>query len=237
MVPEIRTPTRRLCAGIAVAAAVVLVAAPAGAQRSFGDNFRGQDFVNTGGYMVLGGLTGFEVFQADGGQQFDNSLGFVLKGGARFNPYIAAEVEGNFLSGFDTVIDLTQIPGGVPPGLPPFVGLTVDGGNITANAVVYFPLGRIQPKAILGVGGMWARLRTTNAVTVVCGGGFYWYCRGAYAQLGSNGGFVMRYGGGADVYIGEDWALTLEASFVQPFGGIEELRYVNLNWGVRFDFD
>lgn len=199
------------------------------------DNYQGQDFVNTGGYMMIGGLTGFEFFQRDGGQEFDSSFGFVLKGGARFNPYLAAEIEGNFLSGFDTVVNVAGNPN-VPPGVNA-LALTVDGGNVMANVVAYFPLGRVQPKAIVGLGGMWARLRSTNPVGTVCGGGFFWYCTGAYAQLGSSGGFAMRFGGGVDVYLSEDWALVLESTYVKPFGSIEELTYLNLNWGVRFDFD
>jgi len=219
----------------------VLVIGPgvARAQESWsGQNtFSGHDYVNTGGYMMIGGLTGFEAFSGDGGQDFDSTFGFVLKGGARFNPYIAAEVEGNFLSGFDTVVNLTNNPA-IPAGFPPSVALTLDGGNVTVNAKAYFPLGRFQPNAIIGLGGMWTRVRSTYPVSVVCGPSFYfyWYCTGAYAQLASGGGFVMRFGGGVDVQLGDTWALVVDATYVKPFGSIEEFSYVNLNWGVRFDF-
>jgi hypothetical protein len=199
---------------------------------------RGDDHVNLGGYLMIGGLTGFETFQRDGGQDFDSSFGFVLKGGARLHRNFAAEVEGNFLSGFDTVVDLRNNPG-IPAGFPPFAALTVDGGNVTVNAVAYLPLGRIQPKAIVGLGGMWARLRSTYPVGVVCSPSYYfyyWYCADTYAQLASRGGFVMRFGGGVDFQIGDDWALVVDATYVKPFGDVEALTYVDLNWGIRFDF-
>lgn len=221
----------------------VLIAGPAAAGPgdpwNSSTNYRGHDFVNLGGYMMIGGLTAFETFQRDFGQEFDNSMGFMLKGGARVHPFLAFEVEGNFISGFDTQVNISNNPNFPTSGLPPLVGLTVDGGNITGNIVAYLPLGRIQPKAIVGLGGMWARLRSTNQVGVVCGPSFYyyyWYCTGAYAQLGSTGGFVMRFGGGVDVTLGDNWALIIEATYVKPFGSIDELTYVNMNWGLRFDF-
>jgi len=220
----------------------ILAAGPAVAQGAdpwtSQSSWQGHDHVRTGGYVVIGGLTAFETFQNDSGQDFDNSFGFVLKGGGRINPYLALEVEGNFISGFDTVVDISGNPSFPGSGLPPQVGLTVDGGNITGNAVLYFPLGRLQPKAIVGLGGMWARLRSTNQVGVVCGPSFnfYWYCTGAYAQLGSTGGFVMRFGGGFDLQLGDEWALVVESTYVKPFGSVADLTYVNLNWGLRFDF-
>ena len=236
-----------VCGRAAVLGALigVLVAGPgpAHAQSAGGwtdkSNWSGSEHVNTGGYLMIGALTAFEAFQDDGGQDFDNSFGFVLKGGSRFHPLFAAEIEGNFISGFDTLVNISDNPGFPGSNLPPLIGLTVDGGNVTANAVAYLPLGRIQPKAIVGLGGMWARLRSTNQVSVVCGPSyysFYWYCTGAYAQLASDGGFVMRFGGGVDVQLGEAWALVVDGTYVMPFGSIDELSYVNLNWGVRFDF-
>jgi len=233
------TPARALVVGITIGLLVTGPGTAVAAQDAWSSqsSWRGKDHVNLGGYLVIGGLTGFEAFQRDGGQSFDGSMGFVLKGGARVHPYFAAEVEGNFLSGFDTVVNLTNVPS-PPAGLPPAVGLTIDGGNVTVNAKAYLPLGRIQPHATVGLGGMWARLRSTYPVTVVCTPSwyYYWYCNGAYARLASGGGFAMRFGGGVDLQVTDDWALVVEAAYVRPFGEIEDLSYVNLNWGVRFDF-
>ncbi|MCH2185550.1 outer membrane beta-barrel protein [Myxococcota bacterium] len=196
------------------------------------------EYVSTGGYAVIGGLNGFAAFQNDQGQSFDGSYGFLLKGGARFNPYLAVEFEGNFLSGFKTQYDISQHPNYPGSGLPPTVGLTVEGGNVTANVVAYFPLGRIQPKVMVGIGGMWAGLRSTDSVGAVCTPGYPWdwYCSGRYARLGNSGGYGTRFGGGGDIEGAEDWAIVLESSYIKPFGALEDLTYVNLGWGIRFNF-
>ena len=196
------------------------------------------EYVSTGGYAVIGGLNGFAAFQNDQGQSFDGSYGFLLKGGARFNPYLAVELEGNFLSGFETQYNISQHPNYPGSGLPPTVGLTVEGGNVTANLVAYFPLGRIQPKVMVGLGGMWAGLRSTDSIGVVCTPGYAWdwYCSGRYARLGNSGGYVMRFGGGVDIEVAEDWAIVLESSYIKPFGALADLTYVNLGWGIRFNF-
>lgn len=202
----------------------------------------GNDFVNTGGYMILGGLTGFDNFSNPTNvptPSIDSSFGFVLKGGARLNSFLALEAEFNYLSGFDMNVNISGLPGYAGSGLPPTVALTLDGGNVTFNAVAYFPLGRFQPKAIVGLGGMWAELRTTNVTSTVCYPGWYWYgwyCTGAYTNIGNEGGFVMRFGGGADLYLTDTFALTVDATYVLPFGSISDLAYTNLNWGVKFDF-
>jgi hypothetical protein len=203
-------------------------------------SFTGNDWVDTGGYLFLGGLTAWDEFDDTGNYgdpqpsaNFDASLGFTIKGGYRFLPYQSAEVEGNFLSGFQTTV--------YPPagsGLPPAFPLTIDGGAITFNALGYFPLGRFQPHAIFGIGGSWMNLRSTNTVGTVCSPGYYyyWYCRGVYLQLRNGGGFVLRGGAGIDFYVSEDWAVVVDATYVKPFGDLERLPYWNMNWGIRFTF-
>jgi opacity protein-like surface antigen len=196
------------------------------------------DFINTGGYLVLGGMNGFEQFQNT--KPFvldvDNTMGFEIKGGYRAHKFLAAEFEGVFLSGFDGKIAL----GTIDPAFPLLVPLTVDGGHVMTNVLGYLPFGRFQPYAMVGLGGMWTRVRTTNAVLLACSPGVnpygYAFCNGSYANLDSNGGFVMQFGGGLDVYVTEDWALTVDGSYVMPFGDISDFRYVKLGWGVRFNF-
>jgi len=211
--------------------ALVLFALPA---KSAND-----DFVTVGGYLMLGGLTAFDNFQGVDGFQvintdFDTSFGFVIKGGYRFHPLLAAELEGDFISGFDSTF---VVPGAAPPFNGP-LKLTVDGGNITGNVLAYLPLGRFQPYGLFGLGGMWANLRSTYAVATVCGPSFnwFWYCRGAYARLTDGGAFVMKFGGGLDVFVTEDWAINIEATYVLPTGELTDLQYVNLNWGFKFVF-
>jgi hypothetical protein len=197
-----------------------------------------EDFINKGGYVVVGGMNGFQQFQntAPLVTNVENTMGFMIQGGYRANRIFAVEAEGDFYSGFDSYV----LTGLVDPSLPAVSKLTVDGGNVTVNALAYLPFGRFQPFALVGVGGMWARLRSTNAVNLACGPAFappaFGFCRGAYASLGNTGGFVMKFGGGFDVYATEDWALTVNTAYVLPFGNVEDFRYVHLGWGVRFNF-
>ena len=96
----------------------MLLAAGAATAQS---NFRGHDWAETGGYLFLGGLTAWQdlddtanINNPQPASDFSTSLGFTIKGGYRFIPYLAAEVEANFLSGFDTRV-LTPAGSGLPP--------------------------------------------------------------------------------------------------------------------------
>ncbi|MFP6641199.1 MAG: outer membrane beta-barrel protein [Myxococcota bacterium] len=192
------------------------------------DSLRNDEFVSPGAYLVLGGFTAFTDFK-DISSDFDTSLGFMLRGGYRINPIFALEAEGNFIAGWDT-------HDGEPPPGPAQGNLTLDGGTATVNALAYLPLGRLQPHVLVGLGGMWAQLRTTNTISQDCSPDDYWYCQSVYLQLDHSGSFVMKFGGGLDYYLTRDWAVVLDASYVLPFGDLKDLRYVSLNWGVRFSF-
>ena len=106
---------------------------------------------------------------------FDNSLGFQMRFGVRGHKYLALELEGDFISGFD--VDVPPIVTGEP--LATRGKLSADGGNVTVNARVYFPLGRFQPYGLVGIGGNWMRLRSRYDTGVTCQpswGWGYWCC-------------------------------------------------------------
>jgi len=186
-----------------------------------------------GGYVTIGGLTGFQNFSRVEGADVDNSLGFQIRVGARLLEFLALEIEGDFFSGFDVDVDP---PDDAEP--PADIGrFVLEGGNITANIKGYIPLGRIQPYGLFGIGGMWANVRTRDATGSICRPGYWgWWCSPTYTRLIDGGGFVMKLGGGADVWITEDWALTMDATYVLPTGDLSDLKYVNLGWGAKFKF-
>jgi opacity protein-like surface antigen len=205
---------KRLSA-IAIASAIALSPAPAAARDDY-----------SRAYVVLGGLTAFETFSNDAGLSFDTSLGFQLRGGYRFNRFLALEAGMDIVSGWNS-------KGTV--GGPPGTGLVINGGNATVNILAYFPIGRLEPYALAGLGGMWTKVRSVDVSGTGCTpGSAAWYCNGIYA--GPGGGFVMKFGGGADFYFTDAWALTVDVAYVLPVGPIEDLRYVNLGWGARFHF-
>ena len=55
------------------------------------------EYYDPGVYLILGGLTGFEQFDAPDEADIGTSLGFELRGGYRFLPYFSAEGEIDFL--------------------------------------------------------------------------------------------------------------------------------------------
>jgi hypothetical protein len=174
-------------------------------------------------YIVLGGLTAFPNFQdmdplsfsPSGPLSFDTSLGFQFRGGYRFNRIFALEGGVDFVSGWDSQL-LSTIGG------PVNTKMEIEGGNVTVNALAYlpFPMGRFEPYALVGLGGMWSSVRPV----------------GETPPGSCCGGFVMKFGGGSDFYVTDDWALTVDVAYVLPVGSIENLQYVSLGWGARFHF-
>ncbi len=187
-------------------------------------------FVNPGAYMIVGGSSGFENFSDANDADFDDTIGFRIRGGYRFNKIWSLEADFEFLDGFDTTVDIPQNPS--------LGNLAIDTGIITVNTKIYTPLeGRFQPYALLGIGGMWATLRTDYSVGTVCYPGYWgWYCSGAYGKLDDGSAFAGRAGIGFDVYLTEGIALTFDASYVLPTGDLEDLQYTSLGWAFRFQF-
>ncbi len=183
-------------------------------------------------YILLGAINSFEHFQDTGENDFGNSWGFSVRGGYRFNEFLAVEGFLEFLSGYE--VDYLVEPPLLPQ--PTDVSLTVDGGMGGASVKLYAPwFGRIQPYGLAGIGGQWAQLRTTNATGIVCDP-FFWYCTGTYTQLGNAGAFVSKFGGGVELWLNEDLALVVDAIFNLPTGDLKDLRSTNLTWGAVFRF-
>lgn len=146
------------------------------------------EFYDRGPYLVLGGLTGFQQFDAPDDADIGTTLGFELRGGYRILRYFAAEGEIDFFTGFK-----------LRTGDPEVGDFQIDGTTFTANAKAYYPLHRFHPYALVGLGGMYAQLRTDKPIGTICSPGYYgWYCRGVYGQADEHADFVAKFGGGLD---------------------------------------
>lgn len=188
-------------------------------------------FSDPGAYLTLAGMNGFEHFQ-DAGEDFDNSWGFVIRGGYRFNRFLAFEGALEFASGYE--VDIEAEPPVVP--VPVTVPLTIDGGTGTGNVKLYAPwFGRIQPYGLVGIGGQWARLRSTYTTGWSCSPGF-WYCQGTYTKLGNAGAFTSKFGGGIELWLSDDMAIVVDAAYNLPTGDLKDLRSTTLAWGAVFQF-
>lgn len=191
------------------------------------------EWTDPGAYMIIAGLNSFEHFQ-DTGRDFGNSWGFAARGGYRINDFFAVEGVLEFDSGYEVDVDIPAQPPAVPD--PGTISLTVDGGNGGVNLKTYAPwFGRLQPYALLGIAGQWARLRTTYPTGWVCNP-IFWYCTGTYTKLGNSGAFLAKFGGGAEFWIGDGFAVVVDAAYQLPTGDLRDLKNTTLTWGGVFRF-
>ena len=188
-------------------------------------------------YVSVAGVYGICNFSPTTGgatgscsDNLDNSFGLNLRAGFRFNRWIAVEGMIEWMSGFDVK---AQNPA---PGSPQ--DLSADALAFTLNAKVYPLEGRIQPYALLGLGGLNTWLNSDQG------------------QSATFTSFVGRMGVGVDVYITTNLALTGEfaytaateatATFVQPWpyppwpgfqvgSGIDP-SYMSVIWGLTYRF-
>lgn len=145
----------------------------------------GPDYAKTGGYVGLGfalGIDNWPSFVPDS----DPAYGFDAWGGYRFHPNFSAELQLEYLNGFDT------------PGGP--VGVSGQGVTFTGNMKYYILKNRFQPFLLAGVGLGWQEL--TNGLTTVgesglagrLGGGIDFYLTESIALQVSSSYVFVRYG-------------------------------------------
>lgn len=191
-----------------------------------------EEWFANGWYVGLGGMYGVE-FRADEamgpmveaplgagiGASVDDSPGFASRLGWRQSSWLAAELQLDYLAGFDVRaqgIDWLSYR------------LLV----MTVNAKFAAPmLGRLQPYGVVGVGLSKSWIDTSFALD------------GAYAAMPNlqppdDGavGAAVRGGIGFDLYIAHGVALTTEASYVFPTGDNEKLDYLALEFGFSYSF-
>jgi hypothetical protein len=192
-------------------------------------------YAKPGPYVEVAGLAAFETFRGVAGlADVDNTLGAQFKGGYKFLSWLSAEAQFDIRSDFELEFDV--------PGPADDDRFELGGGVFTANARFdlperwSFPLERLKPFAVVGVGAMWADLRPQRALIDCTEAGDDILCTPLFGKKVDEAAFTARFGGGVDFYVFEKWALTLDATYVLPTGKLEDLRYVSLGWGVRMDF-
>lgn len=167
------------------------------------------DYGRTGWYLGGGGTYAIESFDTGHGGLLtvDDSAGAKVLGGYRVHPNFAAELDVDYLHGFDVDV------GGARVG-------SIRGVATTVNGKGYLTTGRVQPYGVAGVGGLWVAGLDASLDNV----------------LGLNGGFLARFGGGLDVYATEHVVLNAEASYDLPTGNVESLRFVPITLGAQYRF-
>ena len=175
-----------------------------------------EDFNRDGYYVGVQGVYALEDFDLTGAR-FDDEFGVNGHVGYRFLRNFAVEAEFEWIDGFDGTFG-TALAGGSGK---------VDTYAILMNTKIYplarafeqdSVLARFQPFAQVGFGWQWGQrkgLGTTNKNT---------------------GDIVGRFGGGLEVYLTENFALTTNAVYALSGGKVDDFRYLSIGWGVQWRF-
>lgn len=190
--------------------ALVLLAGPAFAQaeEAWSDGY--YPYSREGVYVGFGGLYALENFDRDTavhGTGFKQDVdgrdtgGPQLRFGYRYNARIAGEVlfqyyaDFNLSTGDDTLDD------------------DFSGWSLTLNGKLYGLLGRIQPYALFGMGGLVFD-----------------------HKRGDDSAFVARLGGGVDFYLTDHVVFDVEASYAMPAGSLDDLQFATFGVGIQYRY-
>ena len=87
------------------------------------------------------------------------------------------------------------------------------GWSLTLNGKLYGFLGRIQPYALFGMGGLVFD-----------------------DKRGDDSGFLARLGGGLDFYLTDNIVLDFEAAYALPAGSIDDLQFATFGFGIQYRY-
>ncbi len=99
-----------------------------------------------------------------------------------------------------------------------FSGVEINTWTGTINGKFFALTDRFQPYGLLGAGFMRAKAEIL---------GF---------EIAKDTDFAMRFGGGLDTYVTENWLINLEVSYVRPTGDVKDINYFSLGGGFQFRF-
>ncbi len=136
-----------------------------------------------------------------------DSFGLQGRLGWRFIPHFAAEVQVEYLFGFD-VKNLGQ-------KLGEFEMLTA-----TLNAKLPLTTRDVQPFVLVGMGALFAHIDGTAGAGV----------------SGGDWGPALRGGAGLDLYMTEHVVVSVDATYVRPFEHVRNLDYLSVGFGVQYRF-
>jgi len=183
----------------------------------------GDDYARAGWYLGAGGTWAPHWWKAPDDAlgarvKTNNSFGFHVRGGYRLKRWLAAELEYEWLDGFDNEVSGSTI-------------FKLGTHVVTANAKFLCPaLNRFQPYVLFGAGAAIFDIDDRED-------------EGANLES-SSAGFAARATAGLDVYLTRNWLLNVEAGAVIPTnevevsggGELEELFYVPIQIGVQYRF-
>ena len=194
------------------------------------DEIDKDDFARRGWSVGVAGTYAFQEFEDDAEMDYrkelgpdvnlavDNSFGFNARVGYRCNARLSAEVEVEWLKGFNS--DLTE------PGFDQLAKVDFEPVVVTTNFKAYALTGRYQPFLLVGAGAMTADTKVREPVGLSF----------TSVRNESENAFAMRFGGGIDLYATQNVVVSLEADYVLPFSNLNDMDYVSISWGVQYRF-
>ena len=201
-----RTPIPAAWMGAAVL--VALSTAPASAQDDY-------DFTIPAFYLTAQGTNNIGGFrsnpESDVSTNAEHSMGAGGAFGYRIDDHFAAEIQGEWVHGFDAKTGLDKR------------SQDIVGGSVTANVKYYLTTDRWQPYGLLGLGAGFFKIRSENDTTL----------KKTQADL------VLRFGGGLDFWFTDQVGTTFDISYIWPTGAsdnIDDLDYVRIGWGFTVKF-
>lgn len=174
------------------------------------------EYGRSGPYVGAGAVYAFENIEEPGAPFFvddvDNSWGYNLKGGYRFNKYFALEAQWEHWVGFEyspaLAVDL--------PDDAEFAGWL-----LSANAKAFFSDGPFQPYVLVGLG---------------------WMGGEDDARIDSSGDslddtdFGVRFGAGMDFYLSRNWGINAEAGYAMGVDTLNDYQLIPISVGVFYRF-
>ncbi len=144
----------------------------------------------------------------------DDSLGISGLLGYRCHRHFSLEAEVEWLDGFDADVSVAPLGKVAKIEIEPLV--------VTTNVKGYILTGRVQPFLLAGFGVMVAdaKLRVS----------------GVGSDSNDETDFATRFGGGIDFYATKHVVVGADASYVLPFGDLEDLDYVSIGIGLEYRF-
>ena len=139
--------------------------------------------------------------------EVDNTLGVHGWVGYRFLPYLAVEVEVEYLTGFEA-----EALG--------FDLLEIDTLSFATNLKVPVTRGQLQPFALIGFGLLRAEFHDRLGTV------------GDFDDLGGS----VRLGAGVDYFVKEHAYAKLDIVWVKAVGDLEDLDHLRIGWGVGYRF-
>lgn len=189
---------------------IIALAGPAKATES--------DYAETGPYLGVGAAFAWDNFDNLGRLDPDMAYGFNIWGGYRFLSFLAAELQIEYVNGFDAPYEI-WLNTFVPPLLLARQEFEGEAVTFTGNLRAYLPLGRFQPFVLAGVGLGYVEFSGVDRF-----------------HRPSDTAFAARFGGGFDFYLTDALALQLASSYVLQTGDLDGFDYMSLIAGLQYRF-